>query len=1234
MSDEQSPDEHATVPPSPDGERGEAGAKRVSDAGSASASAPGGTGNLLGSDLGGIRIVRLIAEGGMGQVYEGRQERPRRTVAVKVMRPGVTSGSALKRFEFESQVLARLRHPGIAQIHAVGVHDGRGGSTPYFVMEYIPNAKPITQYAEDLKLTTRARLELFGKVCEAVAHGHQKGVIHRDLKPGNILVDASGQPKVIDFGVARTTDSDMALTTMQTDVGALIGTLQYMSPEQFDADPTDLDVRLDVYALGVVMYELLAGHPPYDVRRKAIYEVARVVREEEPTPLSSLNRTLRRDVALIAGKCLQKDRTRRYSSASDLGADVIRYLTGEPIMAESPGFFGAVSRLARRHRVAATVTGVVAVSLLAAVVGISAFAVRAERSRAAEYEARGLAERERAAAETARTQADKAATEARRELYFANLFRLSELIRTGSLRAARELFAATTALLEDGAPLRDDQLPLELRILRAELDQAIAVLPVTGGGSVRWSPDGTLLAHGSNEGGVTLWRLKEIRAAIRDGRQPEPVGTAKGGSLIEFSPDGSRLATADSDAIRILDAGTLQEVATLAVENPGAFCFSHDGRRLAIGMHDGTARIWDVDVGRQVATAAGHDSRVFRIAFVRDDTELVTAGFLAGTKKLGVRVWNVVTGEPILAGDLAGNMLDVSPDGRRLATVIGTEDGRVWDVTRRIEKFRFTGGGGRILESQFSPDGRLLATTSTNASLDLWNIDSQERLQTGVWNMGSISWSRDCTSLAGGASDLAVRYWRVGTRAAPAVFRGHTHTASPSTSIDPTNTLIASFSLDGTVRLWPTGIGTLTEAPAIDAGGGEVASIVASPDGGRVATISTTGIVQMWHADSGEWLGHLAVNGEPEPMVTFTFGPQARSIATVSQSGAVRIWDAGILRPLNLLEGKADVGQADRQAPPLIFDASGTRIGALLADGSARVWEIRTGRVVATIGAGDSPIGAVRFTADGEQLLTLSTNGENGLWALPAGNLVAHGDATRDSREIAVSGDGRLVAALLQDGSTVGIWAAPATGVPRWRLAHTGSARRLRFIPGGRHIAALVDQSLLHVWDLTTGSLTAVLGGRAEHITDFIASPTGSHLALLGSNGTVRLWALENATWLGYTAFPAGLLRSPAFHPDGRRLYAASRTAWDRNFTGSIVKIVGQTPAEQFAARERASVVRAGIKPLVEGWQRLDIDTLRQRLAAARDTFNDEQYKAILDFLVIEAANTRHSPQSPPTVPP
>lgn len=268
---------------------------------------------LRGCSIGGVTIVRLIAEGGMGRVYEGKQEKPNRTVAVKVMRPGLTSPSVLKRFEYEAEVLGRLQHPGIAHIYSVGMHRVGNASVPYFVMEYIADAKTLTKYAEDLKLPTRQRLDLFQSVCDAVAHGHQKGVIHRDLKPSNILVDATGQPKVIDFGVARATDSDMALTTMQTDVGQLLGTLQYMSPEQFDANPNDIDIRSDVYALGVVLYELLAGKPPYDVKKKAIFEVARIVKEEDPKPLSSFNRALRGDVAVITGKCLEKDRGRRYS---------------------------------------------------------------------------------------------------------------------------------------------------------------------------------------------------------------------------------------------------------------------------------------------------------------------------------------------------------------------------------------------------------------------------------------------------------------------------------------------------------------------------------------------------------------------------------------------------------------------------------------------------------------------------------------------------------------------------------------------------------------------------------------------------------------------------------------------------------------------------------------------------------------------------------------------------------
>ena len=300
--------------------------------------------------IGHYHVKRAIASGGMGTIYEATQEKPRRTVALKLMRHGIASRSALRRFEYESQILARLRHPGIAQVYEAGTHRDDTGTTPYFVMEYIVGAKPITQYVQDKKLGTRERMKLFCDVCEAVHHGHQKGIIHRDLKPSNILVDSSGQLKIIDFGVARSTDSDMAVTTLQTDVGQLIGTLQYMSPEQCTADPHDIDTRSDVYALGVVLYELLTGQLPYDIRNKAIHEATRVIREHEPTKLSTFNRTLHGDVATIALKALEKDRERRYQSASDLEQDIERYLNNEPIIARRASLAYQVGMIVRRNK--------------------------------------------------------------------------------------------------------------------------------------------------------------------------------------------------------------------------------------------------------------------------------------------------------------------------------------------------------------------------------------------------------------------------------------------------------------------------------------------------------------------------------------------------------------------------------------------------------------------------------------------------------------------------------------------------------------------------------------------------------------------------------------------------------------------------------------------------------------------------------------------------------------------
>ena len=337
---------------------------------------------LLGTKIGSCTLKRVIGSGGMGTVYEAVQEQPRRRVALKMMKRGIASRSALKRFEFESQTLARLQHAGIAQVHEAGTHNDGSGKVPYFVMEYITSAKHITQYANDKRLGTRERLDLFSKVCDAVQHGHHKGIVHRDLKPGNILVDSSGHSKIIDFGVARSTDSDLAVTTLMTDVGQLIGTLQYMSPEQCDADPSGIDARSDVYSLGVLLYELLTGYPPYNIKQVPIHEAARIVKEEEPTKLSSINKLLRGDIETIAMKALQKDRDKRYQSATALERDIQSYLNDEPIRARAPGMIDYLRRIARKNTAAVLAIASILVVVVAAAVGVSMFASEAGRHRA------------------------------------------------------------------------------------------------------------------------------------------------------------------------------------------------------------------------------------------------------------------------------------------------------------------------------------------------------------------------------------------------------------------------------------------------------------------------------------------------------------------------------------------------------------------------------------------------------------------------------------------------------------------------------------------------------------------------------------------------------------------------------------------------------------------------------------------------------------------------------------
>ena len=334
----------------------------------------------LPASIGRYRILRLLGEGGMGAVYEAEQEQPRRRVALKVIKAAWAGPGLLHRFELESQTLGRLHHPGIAQIYEAGAAESATGTQPYFAMELI-HGQPLCRFAETMKLDLRQRLALMRQICDAVQHAHERGVIHRDLKPANILVDERGQAKILDFGLARVTDSDVE-ATRQTDIGQILGTLPYMSPEQVTGDSAAIDERSDVYSLGVVFYELLAGQLPYRISRQ-LHEAVQTIQQSDPGRLSSINRLYRGDIETITAKALEKDKARRYQSAAELSADIERYLADQPIAAKPASTSYQLRKFARRHKALVASIGVVVLALVAGTAVSTLEAIRARRAEAA-----------------------------------------------------------------------------------------------------------------------------------------------------------------------------------------------------------------------------------------------------------------------------------------------------------------------------------------------------------------------------------------------------------------------------------------------------------------------------------------------------------------------------------------------------------------------------------------------------------------------------------------------------------------------------------------------------------------------------------------------------------------------------------------------------------------------------------------------------------------------------------
>jgi non-specific serine/threonine protein kinase/serine/threonine-protein kinase len=395
-----------------------------------------------GTVIGPYKLKEQIGEGGMGLVFVAEQQEPvRRKIALKIIKPGMDSKQVIARFEAERQALALMDHQNIAKVFDAGTTES---GRPYFVMELV-HGVPITEYCDTNKLTPRQRLELFVPVCQAIQHAHQKGIIHRDIKPSNILVtmyDDKPVPKVIDFGVAKAIEQRLTEMSVYTQFGTLVGTLEYMSPEQAEMNAFGVDTRSDIYALGVLLYELLTGTTPLErlrLREAAFNEIVRLIKEEEPqkpsvrlstsgalakvaaarkTDPAKLSNLVRGDLDWIVMKCLEKDRSRRYETAGTLARDIERHLHDEPVEARQPSVLYRLRKFVRRNRVAVFLISFVAITAVAVLFNhfLGLLEVRRERDRAlaAEAQARAAAEAEKTAKEAEILQRQQAQENERR----------------------------------------------------------------------------------------------------------------------------------------------------------------------------------------------------------------------------------------------------------------------------------------------------------------------------------------------------------------------------------------------------------------------------------------------------------------------------------------------------------------------------------------------------------------------------------------------------------------------------------------------------------------------------------------------------------------------------------------------------------------------------------------------------------------------------------------------------
>jgi WD40 repeat protein len=1156
-----------------------------------SAVAHGRTGDtaVAPAAIGPYHLLQPLGEGGMGVVYLAEQREPiHRRVALKLIKPGMDTREVLARFEAERQTLALMDHPNIARVLDAGA---TADHRPYFVMEYAPGV-PITEYCDQHHANAHDRLALFLDVCAAVQHAHQKGIIHRDLKPSNVLVtemDGRPIPKVIDFGIAKATAQQQAEATMFTQLGMLVGTPEYMSPEQADPGVVDIDTRTDIYSLGVILYELLTGALPFDtetLRRAGLFEMHRVIREQNPpkpstrvatmmasgqrrTP-TTVSSELKGDLDWITLKALEKDRDRRYGSASELAADIERHLRHEPVLAGPATAWYRTQKFVRKHRSGVAAAAALFICVLAGLATSTALYFNAERQRAEADLQRGRAEQQRHEADAQRTLADRqrAAAEAgRRE---ATAQRGIAETRRAEADAARhdmaiaydrERIARTRADTErdeadrqrreaeweayvatiSGADLdlrageiaeaitrlnrvRADSRGWEWRHLSYRADSSLKTFELAGQSpmlNVHWSSfafDGTGVFWNTQ----TTLHSWDARATV----PPETWGIF--GSVLAFAPTGTLLATQNLPPWLQVGFGSTRS-------QPGSIDEAHH-----------VFSVIDASNGRTVRTLTGHRAPVWCASFGPNGTRLASAS-QDGT----LRVWDVQSGRTVaLINTTAGwpCVVAFSPDGGRLVFSAAGEV-TVWNASNGSPVATLSGQHGGVRGIAVSPDGTSVATGSWDKTVRLFDVSTGAMRRSFMGHTGevaSVAFSPDGRHLVSGGYDKTVRIWNIDSGQEEAVLSGHPVAEVNSVAFDPTGerVLAGSTTSDrGWIRIWNAagnGSGAVLQHTGL------LTSVAFSADNGRIAVGSEDGSIQIW--DPHTFKRIFTLKGHEGPVRTVAFDPRGGRLVSGSADKSIRIWDLASGKVLATLAGHRERVNSVAVSP------SGKEIASASDDRTVRVFDAASGTILAAW-EGTEPVNIVAFTGNGATVLfgagdaTADTDSmgrghmrTTGLWNWQSRTPPALVDGLSGASvtSMAVSPDERVVILAGQRRDPV-VWDAHlGSGLGPFRRVEnapaekvTASARvfvggnpgvswdgpqSIAFSPDGTRVAYTSERTV-RVWDVGTRRLVLTLRHEKE-VHGVAFSPDGSLLAVIQEFG-IRLWQAVPASKGGAAQSPS-----------------------------------------------------------------------------------------------------------------